>query len=1079
MRFVKHLLLLTLLTLFFAPANSMALENIKVGSTTRTMIVIAPNNLPDNRPLIINMHGMNQDAGYQQAQAKWENIADTAKFVVVLPNGISNAWDISGTRDIEFITTIIDTMSNRYGIDRNRVYLSGFSMGGMMTYHAASFIADKIAAFAPVSGYKLFDSNFTSSRPIPIIQIQGEADDVVVYNDNLLNYTKGWVARNNCPSEAIITKPYPSTKANSIATKYYWGPGDDGSEVILITQAGKGHWWSMDEAAGINTSAEIWNFCKRFSLDPGKPTVEFTAPAGNSVFSPFDTINIEVSATDIDGEIINVQFFNGDSLLATDSVAPYGYQLVNPAVGSYKISCVATDNDAKTNAASININVNPPVAPALTAAVPVINSFNLPLSTNTFSFTYSKVVDCANVKALLTNQQDSIRLVLQETGFSTSLTFTVPDTINLSDGDYTVIIYNIIGEHEIVAENDKVMYSFGETTGSATVETIFTDEWNAENVIPMGWKVTYNSNVREQGTEQSMGPRILKFLPGGDFEYGMYLRDESDVSRFTYGTYDDSRLVLQPGMYFISFYYSWWTLGAASNNLKIQFAVTDTLNNTIFEQRDIETTHGFADNRNVSVIGSQYCEFSFNITKEQPYVLQWSTEQFGYDGAIIGGVKLVSVPSTSALAAKYKAALDSALVAANNTITLSANEIYNGAAKNTLKAEIEDNNNVIFTTPGEYQAAIDVLVKSTDALFTHKTYVDYQLALSAAKEQVAAYKGTAYKTVAPYLKLVEKVSSYNAVDSSNVATMLTACDSLSLYTAMVPNWINIAIPALTYRLNKAVELNEILGGKTELLNLAGKTFTDDDNVVNQLNEWNTIAVHNALSTGTFDLGSTENSLDLTGYIKNPNFYTMQTDAGLSSTTFPGWTVTAATSGGASEWATAINPVIDTDAHTNTAVQFEQTITGLPVGIYNVSMNTRIPEDETTDDAFIFYAVVANADTLKADFEHAQIDERIETSINTITVTDGTLTIGVRTSNPQSSNAVICWGDPSLRLANKVEGYTYPYTGVKQVGSKAEIKETHYFTIQGQRLGYPVRGINIVKTIYTDGSVDVSKMMLLE
>ena len=59
------------------------------------------------------MHGMNQDANYQQNQSKWENVADTAKFALVYPNGIGNSWDISGDRDVNYILAIIDTMANR------------------------------------------------------------------------------------------------------------------------------------------------------------------------------------------------------------------------------------------------------------------------------------------------------------------------------------------------------------------------------------------------------------------------------------------------------------------------------------------------------------------------------------------------------------------------------------------------------------------------------------------------------------------------------------------------------------------------------------------------------------------------------------------------------------------------------------------------------------------------------------------------------------------------------------------------------------------------------------------------------
>jgi poly(3-hydroxybutyrate) depolymerase len=264
MKFHTKQFLIVVLGVLVSPFYLRAAENIQVGTTTRNMIVYAPQGISKNRPLLISMHGMNQDAAYQQSKAQWELVADTAKFVVVYPNGINKRWDISGTTDIDLILTIIDTMYNRYGIDRKRVYLSGFSMGGMMTYWAAVKIADKIAAFGPVSVFLLRNPVYTSSRPVPIIHVHGDADDVVVYS-NLAPFLDGWIKRDNCPTTPVITKPYPEGKTSSAATKSYWGPGDAGVEIVLLTIAGKGHWHSNDPVS-INTSGEIWNFVKRYSL---------------------------------------------------------------------------------------------------------------------------------------------------------------------------------------------------------------------------------------------------------------------------------------------------------------------------------------------------------------------------------------------------------------------------------------------------------------------------------------------------------------------------------------------------------------------------------------------------------------------------------------------------------------------------------------------------------------------------------------------------------------------------------------------------------------------------------------------
>ena len=240
--------------------------SITVGSTPRSMIIHAPAGIEADRPLVISMHGLNQSAGFQESQSGLNAIADAEGFLVAYPSGINSAWSLSGTSDTDFILAIIDYMAQRYDIDRERVYLSGFSMGGMMTYYAATRIADKIAAFAPISGYLIGGPNATSSRPIPIIHTHGTADDVVVYS-NVQTHINAWVQRNACPATPVITDPYPASKPNSICTKYRYGLGTNGVEVVLMSLEGKGHWISNDVANGIHTSQEIWNFCKNYTVN--------------------------------------------------------------------------------------------------------------------------------------------------------------------------------------------------------------------------------------------------------------------------------------------------------------------------------------------------------------------------------------------------------------------------------------------------------------------------------------------------------------------------------------------------------------------------------------------------------------------------------------------------------------------------------------------------------------------------------------------------------------------------------------------------------------------------------------------
>ena len=305
------------------------IEDFQVGSTTRKMLVYAPSTIVPNRPLLISMHGYNQDINYQRTQTQWESIAKVNNFVVVYPGGINNSWDISGTTDIDFILAIIDEMVKRYDIDRERVYLSGFSMGAMMTYYAMTKIADKIAAFAPVSGYNMAGPDTNSSRPVPIIHIHGTADDVVPYSGVAASLS-AWVARDGCPATAQVTQPYPVGSSLNDA-KYVWGPGIDSVEVVLISLAGKGHWHSI-EANGVNTSQEIWDFCKKFSLgygiakfkaasvydaDPKQIQITFTKPLEEQ--SQYDGFAVKVDGlgADID-TVIMIDSVNLAVLLTDD-----------------------------------------------------------------------------------------------------------------------------------------------------------------------------------------------------------------------------------------------------------------------------------------------------------------------------------------------------------------------------------------------------------------------------------------------------------------------------------------------------------------------------------------------------------------------------------------------------------------------------------------------------------------------------------------------------------------------------------------------------------------------------------------
>lgn len=94
------------------------------------------------------------------------------------------------------------------------------------------------------------------------------------------------------------------------------------------------------------------------------PSVSITSPANNAVFTAPASITINANATDSDGTISKVEFYQGTTLLNTDTVPPYSFAWNNVVAGTYSLTAKATDNNnAVTPSSPINITVNPGCTP--------------------------------------------------------------------------------------------------------------------------------------------------------------------------------------------------------------------------------------------------------------------------------------------------------------------------------------------------------------------------------------------------------------------------------------------------------------------------------------------------------------------------------------------------------------------------------------------------------------------------------------------------------------------------------------------------------------------------------------------
>jgi hypothetical protein len=90
------------------------------------------------------------------------------------------------------------------------------------------------------------------------------------------------------------------------------------------------------------------------------PTVSITSPSNGATFTAPANITINATASDSDGTVTKVDFYQGTTLLGTDTTSPYSNTWNNVAAGSYTLTAKATDNGgAFTTSSPINITVNP------------------------------------------------------------------------------------------------------------------------------------------------------------------------------------------------------------------------------------------------------------------------------------------------------------------------------------------------------------------------------------------------------------------------------------------------------------------------------------------------------------------------------------------------------------------------------------------------------------------------------------------------------------------------------------------------------------------------------------------------
>lgn len=214
-------------------------------------------------PLVIVLHGHGGTARRIRRTSGMNAQADQAGFAVAYPEGTSwfnipwRSWN-AGTccgyavnrrvDDVQFIGAMLDDLQWAHRIDPRRVYVTGMSNGGMMTYRLACELSDRLAAVGVVAGALGVDA-CRPSRSVPLLMIHGTADDCILYQggrsprsgyrriDKPLAETVAlWVTHNRCA-------PTPRTEQHGAVRLDTYTDCAEGADVVVATILHGRHVW--------------------------------------------------------------------------------------------------------------------------------------------------------------------------------------------------------------------------------------------------------------------------------------------------------------------------------------------------------------------------------------------------------------------------------------------------------------------------------------------------------------------------------------------------------------------------------------------------------------------------------------------------------------------------------------------------------------------------------------------------------------------------------------------------------------------------------------------------------------------
>ena len=277
-------------------------ESMQVGDRTRTYRIYAPARPANPAPVVIVLHGGGGSGSGQELMTLggFNRIADREGIIVLYPDGIGRNWNDGrsgvdsrafkeNVDDVGFLKAMLDRVAGNYAIDRKRVFATGMSNGGFMSFRLACEASDTFLAVAPVVADLSVDlgPRCHPGHSISVAIFDGTEDPLVPWNGGYvtaLGIKRGqiwsavrtyetWIELDGCKlrfDEPEVNK-VPDDGTSLVRHRATSCAG--GAEVRLYEIRGGGHTWPRGApylgkaivgrvSQEFDANEEIWSFFK-------------------------------------------------------------------------------------------------------------------------------------------------------------------------------------------------------------------------------------------------------------------------------------------------------------------------------------------------------------------------------------------------------------------------------------------------------------------------------------------------------------------------------------------------------------------------------------------------------------------------------------------------------------------------------------------------------------------------------------------------------------------------------------------------------------------------------------------------